>query len=113
MKATQRLLYKSFFAVFLLFAVYGCQTTNSTVTSEPPVTELASGKTESVARIAPQTNTVENEASATSVTATEGGLRRLQRLRKKEIMKKFGNNFIGRLQGHGSASMMFPVRKKQ
>ncbi len=110
MKVIQRLLYKSFFAVFLLFAVYGCQTTNNVVTSEPPVAELASGKTESVAesveRIAPQANTVENEASATSVTTTEETATTAEK--EAETMKKFGNNFIGRLQGHGG-SMLKPV----
>ena len=97
MKAIQRLLYKSFFAVFLLFAVYGCQTTNHAVTSEPPVEELTSDKTESGAesaeRIVSQTNTVEKDVSTTSLTAEK----------EAEIMKKFGNNFIGRLKGHGGA----------
>ncbi|MCP4251830.1 MAG: hypothetical protein GY775_00220, partial [Candidatus Scalindua sp.] len=110
MKVIQRLLYKSFFAVFLLFAVYGCQTTNNVVTSEPPVAEPASDKAESVAesveRIAPQTNTVENEASATSVTTTEETATTAEK--EAETMKKFGNNFIGRLQGHGG-SMLKPV----
>jgi len=86
MKVTQRLLFKSFSAVLLLFAVYGCQTTNNTVTSEPPVADLTSDITESdaesVERSVSHTNTVEKET---------------------EMMKKFGNNFIGRLQGHGSA----------
>ncbi len=99
MKVTQRLLYKSFFAVFLLFAVYGCQTTNNAVTSEPPVTELTSDITESGAesaeRIVSQTNTVEKDVSTTSLTAEK----------EAEMMKKFGNYFIGRMSGHGGGAM--------
>ncbi len=99
MKVTQRLLYKSFFAVFLLFAVYGCQTTNNAVTSEPPVTELTSDITESGAesaeRIVSQTNTVEKDVSTTSLTAEK----------EAEMMKKFGNYFIGRVSGHGGGAM--------
>ena len=107
MKATQRLLYKSFFAVFLLFVVYGCQTTNNAVTSEPPVAELTSDKTEynaePVERIASLTDTVEKEASATSATATEKTGTTAEK--EAEIMKKFGNNFLRRLQGHGGAML--------
>ncbi len=106
MKVTQRLLYKPFFAVFLLFVIYGCQTTNNAVTSEPPVTELTSDKTESEERIASQANTVEKETSATSVTTTEETATTAEK--EAETMKKFGNNFIGRLQGHGG-SMLKPV----
>ncbi len=95
MRVTQRLLYKSFFAVFLLFAVYGCQTTNNAVTSEPPVAGLTSDKTESVEHIAPQTNTVVKEAFA---TATEGTGTTVGK--ETEIMEKFGNYLIGRLSGH-------------
>jgi len=99
MKVTQRLLYKSFFAVFLLFTVYGCQTTNNAVTSEPPVAELTSGKT------------VEKEASAiletaTDETGTTAGT-------EAATMKKFGNNFLGRLQGHGGAMLSGPSDEKE
>jgi len=100
MKVTQRLLYKSFFAVLLLFAVYGCQTTNNAVTSEPPVAGLTSDKTESVEHIAPQTNTVVKEAFA---TATEGTGTTVGK--ETEIMEKFGNYLIGRLSGHGGGAM--------
>ena len=103
MKVTQRLLYKSFFAVLLLFAVYGCQTTNNAVTSEPPVAELTSDKTESVEHIAPQTNTVVKEASATSAAATEETGTTVGK--ETEIMEKFGNYLIGRLSGHGGGAM--------
>ncbi len=115
MKVIQRLLYKSFFAVFLLFAVYGCQTTNNAVTSEPPVTELTSDITESVVEsvehIAPQTNTLEKETSATSATETDETVRTAER--EAEAMKKFGNNFIGRLQGHGAAMLADPSSEKE
>ena len=110
MKVTQRLLYKPFFAVFLLFAAYGCQTTNNAVTSEPPVAELTSDKTESEERIIPQTSTVENEASATSATATSATA---TAGKEAEMMKKFGNNFLGRLQGHGAAMLTDPSREKE
>ncbi len=111
MKSTQRLLYKSFFAVFLLFAAYGCQTTNNAVTSEPPVAELTSDKTESEERIVPQTSTVENEASATSATATDETGTKAGK--EAEIMKKFGNNFLGRLQGHGAAMLTGASSEKE
>ncbi|MGR3292584.1 MAG: hypothetical protein ACUZ9M_01050 [Candidatus Scalindua sp.] len=105
MKAIRSLLYKSFFAVFLLFAVYGCQTTDSTVTSEPPVAELSSNKTESdaesVERIVPQTSTVEKETSAASVTATDDTS--TEAMKETAHMKKFENNFLGLLKGHGGA----------
>jgi len=89
MKATLRLLYKPFLAVFLLFAVYGCQTTNSTVTSETPVTS--------------HTSSVDQEASAASVTAT--GEADTKDKSEKETMEKFGNYFIGRLSRHGGGAM--------
>ncbi len=89
MKATLRLLYKPFLAVFLLFAVYGCQTTNSTVTSETPVTS--------------HTSSVDQEASAASVTAT--GEADTKDKSEKETMEKFGNFFIGRLSGHGGGAI--------
>jgi hypothetical protein len=106
MKAKQRLLYKSFSAVFLLFAVYGCQATNSTVTSEPPVAELTSDKTQSdaeyVEHAVPRTSTVEKETSAASVTATDD----TSTTARKETaqMKKFEKNFLGILKGHGGAA---------
>ena len=103
MKVTQRLLYKPFFAVFLLFAVYGCQTTNNAVTSEPPVAELTSDKTEYVEHITPQTNTVVKEESATSVTATKET--DITTEKEAEAMEKFGNYLIGRLSGHGGGAM--------
>ncbi len=108
MKATQRLLYKSFFAVFLLFAIYGCQTTNNAVTSEPPVAGLTSDKAESEERIAPHTSAVEKDVSATATdeTGTTAG-------KEAEIMKKFGNNFLGRLQGHGAAMLTDPSSGKE
>ena len=89
MKATLRLLYKPFLAVFLLFAVYGCQTTDSIVTSETPVTS--------------HTSSVDQEASAASVTAT--GEADTKDKSEKETMEKFGNYFIGRLSGHGGGAM--------
>jgi hypothetical protein len=111
MKATQRLLYKSFFAVFLLFAVYGCQTTNSTVSSEPPVAELTSDKTESDAEyIVPQTSTVDKETSATSVTATDDA--GTKAMKETAHMKKFENNFLGMLKGHGGAESDVSDKKK-
>ena len=106
MKVTQRLLYKSFFAMFLLFAIYGCQTTNNAVTSEPPVAELTSDKTESDA--------VEKKASATSATsATATNETATAADKEEEIMKKFGNNFIRRLSGHGAAMLTDPSSKKE
>jgi hypothetical protein len=111
MKATQRLLYKSFFAVFLLFVVYGCQTTNNAVISEPPVAGLTSDKAESEERIASQSSTVEKDVSATSATATdETGT---TAGKEAEIMEKFGNNFLGRLQGHGAAMLTGPSSEKE
>ena len=108
MKIIQRLLYKSFIAVFLLFVVYGCQTTNNTVTSEQPVSGLASDKAESGERIVSQVSTVEKNASviAKDKTDTTAG-------REAEIMKKFGNNFLGRLQGHGAAMLTEPSSEKK
>lgn len=103
MKATQRLLYKSFFAVFLLFSVYGCQTTDSTVTSEPTVSELTSANTRSdaeyVGSVTPQTSIVEKETSAALVTVTDETS--TTNSKKKEQIEKFGNNFLGILKGHG------------
>jgi hypothetical protein len=97
MKITQRLLYKSFFAVFLLFAVYGCQTTNNAVTSETPV--------------APQTSTVEKEASAPSTKVTDKTGTTDEK--EAEIMEKFGNNFLGRLQGHGATMLSGSSSEKE
>jgi len=97
MKVTQKLLYKSFFAVFLLFAIYGCQTTNNAVTSEAPVV--------------PQTSMVEKEASTASVTATNDTS--TEAMEEAAHMKKFGNNFLGRLQGHGAAMLTGPSDEKE
>ena len=106
MKATQRLLYKSFLTVFILFAVYGCQSTDGAVSSEPSVSELTPIKTESgaksVERVESQTSTVEKGTSATSVTTTDeagstDGKEAVQ-------MKKFEKKFIGILGGHGGGA---------
>jgi hypothetical protein len=106
MKVTQKLLYKSFFAVFLLFAVYGCQTTDSTVTSEPPVAELTTDKTQSdaedVEHVVSQASTVEKETSTASVTATNDTSKKA--MKETAHMKKFENNFLGMLKGHGGAA---------
>ncbi|MDP6923866.1 MAG: hypothetical protein R2568_02285 [Candidatus Scalindua sp.] len=111
MKVTQRLLYKSFFAVFLLFAVYGCQTTNNAVTSEPPVADFESDKAESGEHIDSQASTVEKDASATSATATdEAGTTAGN---EAKIMEKFGNNFLGRLQGHGGSMLTGASSEKE
>ena len=111
MKVTQRLLYKSFFAVFLLFVVYGCQTTNNAVTSEPPVAGLTSDKAESEERIAPHTSAVEKEASAPSTKVTDKTGTTAEK--EAEMMEKFGNNFLGRLQGHGAAMLTDPSSGKE
>ena len=115
MKAIRSLLYKSFFAVFLLFVVYGCQTTNNAVTSEPPVTELTSDKTESDAEyaehIVPQTSTVDKETSAASVTATDDTSTKA--MKETAHMKKFENNFLGMLKGHGGATTPDVSGKKE
>ena len=103
MKATQRLLYKSFFAVFLLFAVYGCQTTDSTVTSEPsssePVSSNTLSYTEYVEPIVAQANTADKETPATSVRSTEES--GTTDKKEKERIEQFGNYFLGKLQAHG------------
>lgn len=115
MKATQRLLYKCSFAVFLLFAIYGCQTTNSTVTSEPPVAELTPDKTESdaeyVEHIVPQTGRVEEETSATLVTATDDTSTKA--MEETEQMKKFEKKFLGILKGHGGSEAQDVSGKKE
>jgi len=115
MKATQRLLYKSFSAVFLLFVVYGCQTTDSTVTSEPSVTELKSDKTEPdveyTEHVVPQTSTVEKETSAASVTATDDASTKA--MKETAHMEKFENNFLGMLKGHGGATAPDVSGKKE
>ncbi len=90
MKVIQRLLYKSFFAVFLLFAIYGCQTTDSAVTSGP------------VEHVVSQTSTVEKEVSTASAAATDATGKAVRK--ETEVMKKFGNNFLGILKGHGGAA---------
>lgn len=98
MKATQRLLYTSFFAVFLLFTVYGCQTTDRTVSSEPAELERTSDNTrydaEYVEPGATQTGSADKETSATDETATTAGKETAQ-------MKKFEKKFLGILKGHG------------
>ena len=105
MKATQRLLYKSFFAVFLLFAVYGCQTTDSTVTSEPsssePVSSNTLSDTEYVEPIVAQANTADKETPATSVRSTEES--GTTDKKEKERIEQFGNYFLGKLQAHGGS----------
>jgi hypothetical protein len=83
--------------MFLLFAIYGCQTTNNAVTSETPVV--------------PQTSMVEKEASTASVTATnDTGTKAME---EAAHMKKFGNNFLGRLRGHGAAMLTAPSGMKE
>ena len=115
MKATQRLLYKSFFAVLLLFVVYGCQTTNNTVTSEPPVAELTSDKTQSDAEYAEHvvshSSTAEKETSAASVTAADDVSKKA--VKEAKQMKKFENNFLGILKGHGGEAHYDDSGKKE
>ncbi|GAX60300.1 superfamily I DNA and RNA helicases and helicase subunits [Candidatus Scalindua japonica] len=105
MKAIQRLLYNSFFAVFLLFAIYGCQTTDSTITSGSSDSKLTSVKAEStvndVEHTLLETSDVEKDVSAASVSATEKTGKTAGN--QNEIMENFGNYFLGRLKGHGGA----------
>ncbi len=115
MKSTQKLLFMSFFAVFLLFSSYGCQTTDSTVSSEQSVSELTSGNTGSdagsVERFESQASTVEKETSATSVTVTDETVKTARN--EKEVMEKFGNNFLGILKGHGGTTPSDESGKKE
>ncbi len=110
MKATQRLLYKSFFAVFLLFVVYGCQTTKSTMTLEPPVTELTSVKTQSdaenVVDTVPQTGTVVKETETAEAVATK------KTKAEKELMEQFAQKFLSGIGAHGGMSQNAPGEKE-
>ncbi|KHE91180.1 MAG: hypothetical protein K8F52_00505 [Candidatus Scalindua rubra] len=109
MMATQRLLYKSFFAILLLFVVYGCQTTNNTVTSEPSVAEPTSGKTQSDAEhVVSRSSTVEKEASVTSAVITDDTSTKA--MKETAQIKKFETNFLSKLSGHGGAT---PSGKKK
>ena len=103
MKAIQKLLYKSFFSIFILFAVYGCQTTDSTVSSESSVSKLTSIKTESEIESVERTSTVEKGTSATSVKTTGEAGTTVKK--ETEQMENFGNYLIGRLGGHGGGAM--------
>ena len=111
MKAIQKLLYKSFFSIFILFAVYGCQTTDSTVSSESSVSKLTSIKTESEIESVERTSTVEKGTSATSVKTTGEAGTTVKK--ETEQMENFGNYLIGRLGGHGGGAMPSDAAEKE
>ncbi len=99
MKATQRIiLYKSFLALFMLFVIYGCQTTNSTINTESPTSNLKSDKTqpdvEKVEHVENRVGTVKKEADQSKEAAE---------LEKAHI-EKFQNKFFGMLGGHSGSA---------
>ncbi len=96
MNATQRIiLYKSFSALFLLFVIYGCQTTKSTVNMEQSASNLKPDKTypdvEKVEYIEDNYNTAEKKTDKSKEAAEI----------EKAHIEKFQNKFLGILGGHG------------
>ncbi len=107
MKATQRIiLYKSFFALFMLFVIYGCQTTNSTINVEPSASNLKSDKTypevEKVEHNEDNYNTAEKKSDKSEEAAE---------LEKAHI-EKFQTRLLGMMGGHGSTAPQDANKKK-
>lgn len=102
MKFTQHIICKSFFALILLFAGYGCQTTNNTITSEQSVSSLNSDSiitdTKNAEHSILQTSPVEKEVTATN-KQTE-----LDEEHIEKLQEKLGSI----LRGHGGLRKDIP-----
>ncbi len=114
MQITQRtMLCKSFFAMILLFAVYGCQTTSNTVTLEQPVSTVKSEpvqfdveNAENTAAGLSQTTPVEKEVKETAAAEKTPDL-------EKERMENFHKRFGSFLGGQGVGSINVPAAAKE
>lgn len=114
MQITQRtMLCKSFFAMVLLFAVYGCQTTNNKVTPEQPVSTVKSEpvqvdveNAENTAAGLSQTTPAEKEVEGTVAAEKTSDS-------EKERMENFHKRFGSFLGGHGVGSMNVPAVAKE
>ncbi len=97
MKATQKItLFKFFLTLFILFAIYGCQTTDNVNTSKPSVSNLKSDKIqpdlpEEEELVIKRTSTIEKETVQSKEDAE---------LEKAHI-EKFQKRFFGMMGGHG------------
>ncbi len=89
------ILSKSFFVLYILVAICGCQTTNTAKTSEPPVSNLQSDKTQ------PDVEKVEHvENNASTVKKETGQSKEAAELEKTHI-EKAQKRLFGMMGGHG------------
>ncbi|MHC4267087.1 MAG: hypothetical protein ACYSTS_01355 [Planctomycetota bacterium] len=96
MKVTKRIiLYKSFLAPFMLFVIYGCQTTNSTINTEPPASNPISDKTQ------PDLEDAEPVVNKTSIVKKETDQSTKAAESEKEHIEKFQKRLFGMMGGHG------------
>ncbi len=91
------ILSKSFFVLYILIAICGCQTTNTAKTSEPPVSNLQSDKTQ------PDVEKVEHVENKASTVKKETDQSKEAAELEKAHIEKFQNNFFGILGGHNGA----------
>lgn len=113
MNFIQRIIISKYFATLLmLFAIYGCQTTENLNTSRLPVSDLKSEERVSVVNnlepVINKTTTVENEKINSDEDAEL----------KEEQIEKFQKRFFGIIEGHGGtaqhkADKPVPVETKQ
>ncbi len=113
MKVTRKdLLYKSFFTMVLLFAIYGCQTTNNSVTPEQTASTVKSGP------IQVDVESADNEAAGLSQTSeaeiksTEASTTEISSDLEKERLGKFKNAFSRLTVGHGGGANNDPADTK-
>ncbi len=108
MKTTQRIiLYKSLLTLFMLFVIYGCQTTNNTINTEPTASNLTSDKThpevEKVEHVENKARTVKKETDQSKDTAEL----------EKEHIEKFQKRFFGIMGGHGGTAQQNTSEENQ
>lgn len=104
---------KSFFVIILLFAIYGCQTTNNTVTPEQPVSTIKSEPVQADVENAENTEadlskTAPTESKAKEASATQGPSDL-----DKEHMEKYQKIFGNLLFGHGGERKSVSADEKE
>ncbi len=108
MKVTQQItLFKSLLTLFILFAIYGCQTTDSVNETTPSAYNLRSDKAQpdvgEVEHIEKKDVSSKKEASQSKETAAL----------EKEHIEKFQKKFFGMLGGHGGAAQSDTNKAKE
>ena len=94
-------LYKSFFTMVLLFAIYGCQTTNNSVTQEQTASTNKSGPVQNDVENAGDASASLSRTASTESNSTKAATTTISSDLEKERLEKFKKAFSRLTVGHG------------